>query len=94
MCYDHLRVGPQARLDTSRLPLPEHHVAFAISAADPLPVRREADLTRIARNGVPGEALVAGLTEVIGTIYQDLVIQTLRSEVFLYMDRRTSALAP
>ena len=80
---DDFLVRPQTRLDPSGLPLPEDDVPFAISAADPLAIGREPYLTRVSRDGVPGEALVPGLAEVVRAVHQDLVVQALCGEVLL-----------
>ena len=80
---NNLRMRAQARLDTTRLPLPEHHIALTIPAANPLAVRREANLTSIARDRMARESLVPRLAEVVGAVDQDLVVEALRGEVLL-----------
>ena len=72
---DHLRMRAEARLDSARLPLPEDDVPFAVAAADPLAIWGEPDLTGVSGDGVTSETLVPRLTEVVRTIYENLVIQ-------------------
>ena len=79
----HLRVCPQPRLDAARLPLPEHDVALAVSAADPLAVWGEAHLAGVPGDGVSSEALIPRLPEVVRAVDQDLVVEALRGEVLL-----------
>lgn len=82
---DHdLRVCLQARLDAARLPIPKHDIAIAVPTADPLAVRREADLARITHHTVPREAFLAVLSEVVCAVDEDLVVERLRGEVFFY----------
>ena len=80
---DDLGVCAQARLDPACLPLPKHHVALAVAAADPLAVGREADLAGVPGDGVAREPLVPRLAEVVGAVHQDLVVEALRGEVLL-----------
>jgi hypothetical protein len=80
---DHLRVRLQARLDPARLPVPEHDVATRVATADPLAVGREPDLARVTRDRVPREPLLAVLPEVVSGVDEDLVVEGLRSKVFL-----------
>jgi len=79
----HLRMCLESRLYSPRLPLPENYVPFPVTAADPLPVRREADLASVPGDGVASEPLVPCLTEVVRAVDQDLVIQGLCRKVFL-----------
>ena len=79
---DHLRMGPQAGLYAAGLPLPEHDVAFAIAAADPLAVGGEPYLARVTRDRMSGKPLVSCLPEVVGAIHQNLVVEGLCGEIF------------
>jgi hypothetical protein len=58
----------EARLDASRLPVPENNVTFTVSAADPFPVRREPNLASVTCNGVTCEAFLAVLPEVLSAV--------------------------
>jgi hypothetical protein len=84
MCNDDFIVALQLALDTTRFPIPEHHVPFGVTAAYPFSIWRKSDLTRITRNGMPSEALLAVLSEVVCVVEQDLIIQRLRSEDLFY----------
>lgn len=83
MSNHHLRVRLEPRLYPSSLPLPENHVALPVTATNPLPVRREADLTGVPGDGVASEPLVPSLTEIVRAVDEDLVVQRLGSKVFL-----------
>ena len=87
MSNDHLRMTPQPRLDPPRLPIPAHDVALAVPAADPFTIRRKPDLARVARNGVAREPLLAVLPEVVCVVDEDLVVERLSGEVFLWRGR-------
>ena len=74
----------EARLDASRLPIPENNITFTVSAADPFPVRGEANLASVTCNGVTCEAFLTILPEVVSAVYQNLVVKGLCSEIFVY----------
>jgi hypothetical protein len=74
MCNDDLIVALQLALDATRLPIPEHHVPLGVTAAYPFPIWRKSDLTGISGNGMPCEAFLAVLSEVICVVEQDLII--------------------
>lgn len=93
MRNDHLPVCPETRLDLSNLPLPEDHVALAVSPADSLSLGREVHLARVPCDRVAGETLVADLAEVVRAVNQDLVVHTLRSRILLCAGGRMSALS-
>jgi len=59
----------EARLDASRLPIPENDIALTVSAADPFPVGGEPNLASVTCNGVTCEAFLAVLPEVVSTVY-------------------------
>ena len=61
--------------DLARFPIPEHNVSFAISAANPFSIRREADLTGVPGNGVTSESLLSVLSKIIRAVNQNLVVQ-------------------
>lgn len=88
---DNFRMCSQSTLYPPILPIPEHHVPVRISTADPSPVRREPDLACVSCNGVSCEPLLSVLSEVIGGVDEDLIVERLRSEPFLYQ-RRTATL--
>ena len=87
MGYDNFRMRLQPRLDPPSLPVPEHDIPLAVTAADPLSVRRKSDLTGVSRHRVPRESLLAVLPEVIRVVYEDLVVKGLCGEVFLCRTR-------
>jgi len=86
--YD-LRMCLESRLYSARFPLPENHVTLSIAAANPFPIWRKSDLTRISGDGVPGEPLVPRLTEIVRTVDEDLIIQGLGSKIFLWIDEKS-----
>ena len=75
MCYHDLRMCLEPRLYSPSLPLPEDHVTLPVTAADPLSVWREADLASVPSDGVAGEPLIPGLTEIVRTVDENLVVQ-------------------
>jgi len=83
MCNHHFRMCLEPRLYPSGLPLPEDHVPLPVTTTDPLSVRRKTDLTGVPSDRVPSEPLVPCLAEVIGAVYEDLIVQGLGSKVFL-----------
>lgn len=70
-----LVVRLQLALNPTCLPIPEHYVPFRIAAAYPLPIRREADLTRISCYGVARKSLLTVLAEGVGVVEENLVIE-------------------
>jgi len=58
----------EARLDTSRLPIPENNIALTVSTADPFPVGGEPNLASVTCNGVTCKAFLAVLPEVVGAV--------------------------
>lgn len=85
--YD-LRMCLEPRLYSPRFPFPENNVTLSIAAANPFPVWRESDLTRVSRDGVPGEPLVPRLTEIVRAVDEDLIIQGLGGKVFLWNNKK------
>jgi len=79
---DNLVMALQLALDPACLPVPEHHVSFAISATYPFPIWGEAYLTGVSRDGVARKPLLAILSEVVRVIKQNLIVQRLRSKDF------------
>lgn len=79
----HLRMRLESRLYSPGLPLPEDHVTLPITAADPFPVWREPHLASISSDGVASKSLVPRLTEIVSAVDKDLIVQRLRSKVFL-----------
>jgi hypothetical protein len=68
-------MSPESRLDAARFPVPENNITVPVTATDPFSVWREADLACIPCDRVSREPLVSGLSEVIGAIYQYLIIE-------------------
>jgi hypothetical protein len=62
MCFE-------ARLDASRLPIPENNITFPVSAANPFAIRREPNLASVTCNGVTREPFLAVLPEVVSAVY-------------------------
>lgn len=83
MRNNHLRVGFQARLNVARFPVPKDHISRTVSATDPFTIRRKPDLTGISSHLVISEAFLAVLSEVVGTVYQDLIVHRLSRKVFI-----------
>lgn len=50
MSDNNFGVSFQAGLNAPSLPIPKDDIPFAISTTDPFSVRRESDLTGVARN--------------------------------------------
>ena len=86
MSNDDLLVSRQTTLYPACLPIPEHDVTGAISAANPFPVRREANLTGVTGDRMPREALLPVLTEVVGAVDEDLVIERLRGKISFWSE--------
>lgn len=84
MRYHHFRMTFQARFNLSCPPIPENNVPIAIAAAYPFPIRRETHLTSISSNGVARKAFLAILSEIVCAVDEDLVVQRLSGEVFIY----------
>ena len=83
---DDLGMCMEARLYPAGLPVPEDDVPGAVPAADPLAVWRKPYLTRVPRDGVPREPLLAVLPEVVCAVDEDLVVEGLGGEVFFWKD--------
>jgi len=75
MCNHDLRMRLESRLYSPGLPLPENHVAFPVTAANPFPIWRKADLTGVPGDGMASEPLIPCLTEIVRTVDEDLVVQ-------------------
>jgi len=71
----YLRMRLEPRLYSPSLPLPENHVALPVTAANPFPVWREANLAGVPGDGMASEPLVPCLTEIVRTVDKDLVVQ-------------------
>ena len=82
MIDDHLLVRVQPLQDLASLPVPEHHVTLTVSARNETAVWREPDRTSVTSNGVPGKSLFPVLTEAVGRIDKNLVVQGLSREPF------------
>jgi hypothetical protein len=65
----------EPRLYSPSLPLPENHVALPVTATNPLPVWRKADLAGVPGDGVASEPLIPRLTEIVRAVDKDLVVQ-------------------
>jgi len=78
-----LRVGFQPRLDSSRFPVPEHDVTAAVPTTDPPSIGRKPDLARKSSDRMARESFLAVLPEIVGAIYENLVVKGLRCKVFL-----------
>lgn len=85
MCDDDLLMSFQSRFYPACLPVPEDQVARAVTTTDPLSVGRESDLTCVSRNSMSCKTLLTVLSEVIRAIDEDLVVERLGGEVFLWM---------
>jgi len=72
---NHLGMTPELALDTTCFPIPENHVALCVSARDPLSIRGETDLASVSRNGMASKPLFPVLSEIVGVVEQDLIIQ-------------------
>jgi hypothetical protein len=77
-----LAMAPQSALDPPALPIPKYHVPFSVSGRHPPSIGREPDLAGVPGCGVSGEALFAVLTEVVGGVDEDLVVEGLGGEPF------------
>jgi len=75
MRYHDLGMCLEPRLYSPSLPLPEDHVPFSITATDPFPIWREADLAGVPCDGVAGKPLIPRLTEIVRAVDEDLVVQ-------------------
>jgi hypothetical protein len=75
MGYNHFGMASELALDTTCFPIPENHVALCISARDPLSIRGETDLASVSCNGVASKPLFPVLSEIVGVVEQDLIIQ-------------------
>lgn len=82
MVDDDLLMGVQPLQDLASLPIPEDHVTLTVTARDEPTVRRETDRTGITGDGVPCETLFPILSETIGRVDEDLVVQRLTGEPF------------
>lgn len=80
--YD-LRMSLQTGLDPTCLPVPKNDIPLAITAANPLAVRRESNLASVSGSRVTRETLFPVLPEVVCAIDQDLVVEGLRREIFV-----------
>jgi hypothetical protein len=74
MSNDYLLVTLQTRLNITSLPIPEHNIPRPITTTDPFPVGREADLTCVSGNLVVCKPFLAILAEIVGAIYENLII--------------------
>jgi hypothetical protein len=73
----------EARLDSTRLPIPENNIPFAVSATNPFPIRGEPNLTSVTCNGVTCEPFLPNLPEVVSAVYKNLIVKGLCSEIFI-----------
>ena len=74
MGNDDFGMTPKLALDPTRLPIPEDHVTFCISARDPLAIRRKANLAGIPSHGMASKSLLPVLPEIVRIVEQDLVV--------------------
>ena len=82
MTNDNLPMSSQPTLDLPILPVPKDEIPFTVSRTDPSAVGREADLARVACDAVSCEALFSILSEVVGGVDEDLVVEGLGCEPF------------
>jgi len=72
---DDLGVCFQARLDATTFPVPKDHVSLAVSATDPLSIRGKSHLAGISCDGMSREPFLSILTEIVGAVHENLVVQ-------------------
>jgi hypothetical protein len=81
---DYFIVCFQTRLYPASLPVPEYDVPSAVAATDPFSIRRKPDLASITGNRMPCKCLFPILSEIVRTVYQNLVVERLGGEVFFW----------
>ena len=81
---DDLLVRMQSLQDLASLPVPEDHVPLPVTTGYETSVWRESDGTCISGNGMTSESLLSVLSEAIGRVDEDLVVERLRREPFFW----------
>lgn len=81
MRNNYLRMSLQSRLYPARLPIPENNISLSITATNPFAIRGKSYLTCVSCDGMTGETLFAVLTEVVGAVDEDLIVEGLSGEV-------------
>ncbi len=84
MRNDDLGVGSDPGLDPPGFPIPENDISIRIPARYPLSIWTESDLASVPSDGVAREAFFAILPEVLGGVDDDLIVQRLGGEPFLW----------
>jgi hypothetical protein len=79
---DDLLVRMQSLQDLASLPVPEDHVPLSVTTGYETSVWRESDRTCISGNGVPRESLLSVLSEAVGRVDKDLIVERLGREPF------------
>jgi hypothetical protein len=82
MVDDDLLVGMEPFQDLASLPVPEDHVSLAVTTGHKASIWRESDGARITGNSMTSEALLSILSESVGRIDEDLVVERLRRKPF------------
>lgn len=83
-------MSPQPLDDFSTLPVPEDDVSLTISTGDVSTIWRESNLTSVSGNSVASEALLSVLTESVGRVDENLVVERLSGKV-LFCKARAKA---
>lgn len=83
MVDDNFSVRFQPFDNLATLPIPKDDVALTITTTDISSVGRKANLTGITGNSMTGESLFPVLTEGVGRVDEDLVVERLSSKVLL-----------
>jgi hypothetical protein len=82
MIDDNLLVSVQSLQDLASLPVPEDHVSLSVTAGYETSVWREPDGTSVTSDSMTGESLFSVLSESVGRVYEDLVVERLSGEPF------------
>jgi hypothetical protein len=75
MINHHLLVSTQPLQDFTILPVPEHNIAFPVTRRDESSVRGEPNGACVSCDGMSGESLFTVLTESVGRVDEDLVVE-------------------
>lgn len=83
MVNHHLLVRIQPLQNLAALPIPENNVALSVTGREESAVRGEPDGARVTGDGVACKALFAVLSEAVGRVDEDLVVEGLSGEPFV-----------
>lgn len=75
VCDNDFGMSFESRLDSTSLPVPVNYISFTITTAYPFTVRGKSDLACVSSDRMTSKSFLAVLTEVIGTVYENLIIK-------------------